>query len=666
MLAFIVRPFGVKNDIDFDKVDKELIQPALLRTGITGATTAAIIEQGNIREDMFAQLLLADLVIADLSIHNANVFYELGIRHALRDKRTVLIRCQKDDVPFDLLTDRYIQYRADNPANCTEALVASVRATLLSDKADSPVFYLLPKLEAQDPERFLAVPPGFIEEVERARAGKHFGKLALLATEARGFSWELPALRMIGEVQFDCKYFEDAQTTWENIRSRIPDDIEASDRLATLYQRLADAAFETDADKAMDLLAQSDLAIKRLIVKYSKLDRHKRAEIYSLKARNTKSRWIYSWTKFKDDERGANALQSPYLQDAYKDYERAYSEDLNHTYSGINALGLLTVIISLAEALPNVWELEFDTKEESDDMLSAYKDQQKRLATMVEASIEAEYKRLKREDKTDPWVNITEADLKCLTLPKPERVKNLYSKVLKYATSLNYEAAQRQLQIYEQLNVMTENVKAALAAFETGEDETKELLRNYFVFTGHMIDKPDRKEPRFPAKKAEEVKAAIKEQVKEEQQKVKGEVVGLAGGACGGDILFHEACAELGIPTRLFLAFPRDQFVEESVAFAGPDWIERFDALNEKLPGKCLSDTKELPPWLQKKPNYTVWERNNLWILYSGLVNGADQTTLFALWDGKGGDGPGGTDHMLKEAKSRGAKTVVIDINEFR
>ena len=78
MRAFIVRPFGVKNDIDFDEVEKVLIDPVLTRLGVTGRTTGEVIGQGNIREDMFQLLLTADLVVADLSIHNANVFYELG------------------------------------------------------------------------------------------------------------------------------------------------------------------------------------------------------------------------------------------------------------------------------------------------------------------------------------------------------------------------------------------------------------------------------------------------------------------------------------------------------------------------------------------------------------------------------------------------------------
>ena len=92
MHAFIIRPFGIKNGIDFDHVEQELIRPALAALNIFGGTTGEFIEQGNIRTDMFEQLLIADLVVADISIHNANAFYELGIRHAFREKRAFLIK----------------------------------------------------------------------------------------------------------------------------------------------------------------------------------------------------------------------------------------------------------------------------------------------------------------------------------------------------------------------------------------------------------------------------------------------------------------------------------------------------------------------------------------------------------------------------------------------
>jgi hypothetical protein len=72
--AFIVRPFGTKEGINFEDVQKNLIVPALAACDIQGSTTVPFLQAGNIRTDMFQQLLVADIVIADISIHNANVF----------------------------------------------------------------------------------------------------------------------------------------------------------------------------------------------------------------------------------------------------------------------------------------------------------------------------------------------------------------------------------------------------------------------------------------------------------------------------------------------------------------------------------------------------------------------------------------------------------------
>src|SRR6266545_7703858 len=123
MRAFVVRPFGEKSGIDFERVHRELIAPALKELSIEGDTTQDIAQAGNIRADMFKLLAVADLVVADVSIHNANVFYELGVRHAIRERRTFLIRAKVDAVPFDLLTDRYLQYDKDAPGKSVADLV---------------------------------------------------------------------------------------------------------------------------------------------------------------------------------------------------------------------------------------------------------------------------------------------------------------------------------------------------------------------------------------------------------------------------------------------------------------------------------------------------------------------------------------------------------------
>ena len=136
-------------------------------------------------------LVLSDIVIADVSIYNANVFYELGIRHGLQDRHTLLIRAEgsKDKYPFDLQTDRYFVYDPAEPGKKLPAFLEALRSTLASIGKDSPVFQLLPRLKPHDRQALMVVPWDFQEDVERAQKARRAGDLRLLAEEARGFEW---------------------------------------------------------------------------------------------------------------------------------------------------------------------------------------------------------------------------------------------------------------------------------------------------------------------------------------------------------------------------------------------------------------------------------------------------------------------------------------------
>ena len=117
---------------------------------------------------MFGLIIEADLVLCDITVHNANVFYELGIRHALRKKGTVLIKGAPvaDSTPFDILTDRYLEYNVDKPGEKKDELVDVIRATLASQReTDSPIFKMLPTLPELDPAAVQVVPTDFTEEV---------------------------------------------------------------------------------------------------------------------------------------------------------------------------------------------------------------------------------------------------------------------------------------------------------------------------------------------------------------------------------------------------------------------------------------------------------------------------------------------------------------------
>ena len=170
--------------------------------------------------------------------------------------------------------------------------------------------------------------------------------------------------------------------------------------------------------------------------------------------------------------------------------------------------------------------------------------------------------------------------------------------------------------------------------------------------------------PAFPPTKQDEVREHIRAAVTREKERLGPQVrlTAIAGGACGGDILFHEVCQELNIASTLYLSIPRPQYIVESVAFAGPDWIDRFDKLFLELPHLELNKSKDLPRWLRKKPDYSLWQRNNFWQLHSALTFGGMNMTMFALWDRQAGDGPGGTAEMVAEAQNRGAKVILVEL----
>lgn len=177
---------------------------------------------------------------------------------------------------------------------------------------------------------------------------------------------------------------------------------------------------------------------------------------------------------------------------------------------------------------------------------------------------------------------------------------------------------------------------------------------HYLLFSGHMIDKADRPVPRFPAIKEAAAKNAIRNIMLAEQERHAGaiQLKAIAGGACGGDILFHEVCLELNIPSEVYLTLNPEAFKKTSVSFAGNQWVERFDKLLQERPFLLLPSS-----YTEKEPD--IWEATNQWMLDKALENGGKGMSLIALWDGTKGDGKGGTKHMVNIAQQQGAEVRI-------
>jgi len=664
---FIVRPFGKKRvaitegqsvEVDFDAIDQGLIKPALAANGLEGETTEVIAAAGNIRVDMFEMLITYDLVIADISIDNANVFYELGIRHGLRPKGTILLRFSTPgkDTPFDLKTDRYIAYDRNDPGAAVALLTQSIKETVLSmresGRPDSPVFGLLPALTPPDPASLVVVPRSFQEAVEQAEAQTSDGPttLALLGDEARRVRWGREGLRLVGRAQRRLSAFEAARETWETVRKDVPDDIEANLMLATIYQRLGNNVMASQAC--------------RRVLDNPEAPPAKRADAHSQLARNEKAAWAKDFAALEAQDAQQQAISDQRLIDALDGYQAGFTEDLNDYYSGLNALGLVVALERLAELQPDSWASLFPNARRANAALDDYRDQLKQLTGAVGISVDNAKRRSDRAGTPDEWLRVSEAQYRLLTSDNVGFVRNAY-RAAKNALGERFQLHSElsQVAIFHRLGLLAENCGAAFAGLgATPADlQPKEPppRDRVVVATGHRADAPSRPQPgRFPNTAAcvDKAKGWLRETLQAEKAQTAGTLYGVAGAASGVDLLFHEVCKELGVRTKVCLPIPIEAYRRESVADGGSDWVEKFNHFIAENSPIILSDSEELPPWAAGIKDYGVFQRGNIWNMQDALLRPNADVTLIALWNQKAGEGPGGTADMVKLAKSHGAK----------
>jgi hypothetical protein len=661
MQAFIVRPFGSKEGINFDRVEDLLVQPGLEQAGIAGRSTGAITEAGNIREDMFQLLLLADLVIADISIHNANVFYELGIRHSLRTRLTYLIRAKVDrpaelrtaanEVPFDLKTDRYLEYDPSDPAASVPLLVRGLKETIAANRVDSPVFRSLPHLEEPQHSILSPVPLMFANELDLAASKGQGGKLGLFGSETRHLLWEMGGRRLVGRLQFASKFLAPARLTWELIKQVYPLDLEANLTLGTIYQRLGKLV---PSDQCLECVLKNPLASV-----------NDRTEALTLRARNAKAtaRGLFAGKELT--ARVVSALRAGLFRRARDLYAAAFSENLNHFYSGLNALSLTLLLLDLIKHQRDTWVNMFDSEEDAGRDENLLRAEAARLAATVGLSIEGAQSR--DETRDDIWVSVSKADYVFLTAQRDNVAALAYEQVLPLVPTFHVGSVRDQLELFALLDARTERVKMCLQSFPSVV-AVPQVLRQAIVFTGHMIDAPGRERERFPKAAEAKARAMIHAELSQLLNAFPGPALGIASGASGGDILFHEVCRELQVPTRILLALPENLFIEHSVSPAGPEWIARFRQLmnnhNDPNEVQVLASIPVLPDWMRDPPNYDIWKRTNMWLLEEAEAAGATNVTLMALWDREIGL-PGGTQDFIAAAKKRGISATVLDAKEL-
>lgn len=176
--------------------------------------------------------------------------------------------------------------------------------------------------------------------------------------------------------------------------------------------------------------------------------------------------------------------------------------------------------------------------------------------------------------------------------------------------------------------------------------------RTVLLFSGHMIDAADRDTRRFPPDREPVARDAIDAEL-DRLDAAPGDLA-ICGGACGGDLLFAESALRRGVDLDLYLPFDVPVFVERSVAFAGAEWVDRFDAVRARSRLHVMGDRR---PGEEED----AYARNNLRMLEAAGRYGVERIAFVCLWDGGGGDGPGGTRHLVDEVRRRHGAVHWID-----
>jgi hypothetical protein len=135
--AFVIAPF----DEPYTSYWQEVYEPALRRAGLQPHRADSMFRAGNVVQQIFERIAEADIVLAELTLHNANVYYELGVAHMLR-RPCVLLTQNPEKIPFDLRSQRHVVYDPTRPRwddLLQDDIVRAVRETL-----DNPATTTLP------------------------------------------------------------------------------------------------------------------------------------------------------------------------------------------------------------------------------------------------------------------------------------------------------------------------------------------------------------------------------------------------------------------------------------------------------------------------------------------------------------------------------------------
>jgi hypothetical protein len=290
-------------------------------------------EQGGgiIHKAMFERLILCEFAVADLTTANANVFYELGIRHAVRPWSTVALYSHTSRLPFDVTFLRAVPYSitADGTLERADSLREILRARLQQARVggkDSPVFTLVEGMQEQSLDR---------EKTDAFRNVVHYA-LEVKERLAEARRQDVSAIRAI----------EGALGQIADAESGVVVDLFLSYRAVSAWGEMIRLVGQMAPPLAAAVMVQEQYALalnragqgemaEAVLLRLLK-DRGASSETYGILGRVYKDRWEKA---AKDPRR--DYLAAGLLNKAIEAYLRGFEADWRDAYPGINAVTLM-------------------------------------------------------------------------------------------------------------------------------------------------------------------------------------------------------------------------------------------------------------------------------------------------------------------------------------
>jgi tetratricopeptide (TPR) repeat protein len=330
-------PFGKKLNstgslVDFDMVYQQLIAPTIDEAGLEPLRADEEMTGGIIHKPMFERLILCEYAVADLTTANANVFYELGVRHAVRPWSTMLIFAKDSgQLPFDVAPLRAMPYNLSTGGTLTE--IGATKSELIerfkqakesqNSVIDSPIFQLVegfPDIDHTKTDVFRDRVRYSTQLKEQIAIARKQGKEALINLE-----------KQLGNIK--------------NLESGLVIDLFLSYRSVEAFSEMVNLVNKMSPPLAETVMVQEQLALAlnrdgrgeeaEKVLQDLLKKRGPSSESYGILGRVYKDRWEAAY------KTGEEFLAIGLLDQAIEAYMHGFEADWRDAYPGVNAVTLM-------------------------------------------------------------------------------------------------------------------------------------------------------------------------------------------------------------------------------------------------------------------------------------------------------------------------------------